>query len=69
MNEESIIIVSNPMIPLQELKKEKNTWAYKYKRFKQDPPWQAIFCCVGCLGFGIALLTILILNVKEFSSN
>ena len=69
MNEESITIVINPMIPLQEIKKEQMTWNYKLKRFKQDPPWPAIFCCGGCLAFGIGLLVILILNVKEFSMN
>ena len=67
MSDESVTVIINPLVPLQENKKETSAFAYKFKRFRQDPPWGAIFCCSGCLAFGISLLVILIFNVKEFS--
>lgn len=67
MNEESVTIIVNPLAPLQESKAELS-FKTKLRRFRQDPPWPAIFCFSGCLAFSIALLVILILNVKEFST-
>ncbi len=64
MDEQTVIIVANPLIPLQE-----KTWKYKLKRFRQEPPWGAIFMCSGCLAMLLTLLIMLIYNVKEFSMN
>jgi hypothetical protein len=69
MNEESVQIVMNPLVPLQDYKKENLSWSYKFKRFRQDPPWGAILMCSACFAFGLTLLIMLILNVKEFSMN
>lgn len=67
MNEESVKIVVNPLIPLKEELPLKQSYKYKFLAFRRDPPWGAIFLCSGCLALCLVVLILLIYNVKEFS--